>query len=107
MQQVLNERERLRIEYEMEIAQLGILLILPDISVHSGESQRAPAGIIRSTQPTDHTSDGAMQCVRDNLAFYRTPTEVNPARRHQYANKPYYLLRLAMTGSWNSRWRSS
>jgi len=26
---------------------------------------------------------------------------------HQYINKPYYLLRLAMTGSRNSRWRSS
>jgi len=26
---------------------------------------------------------------------------------HQYINKPYYLLRLAMTESRNSRWRSS
>jgi len=26
---------------------------------------------------------------------------------HQYMNKPYYLLRLAMTGSRNSRWQSS
>jgi len=26
---------------------------------------------------------------------------------HQYRNKPYYLLRLTMTGSRNSRWRSS
>jgi len=26
---------------------------------------------------------------------------------HQYINKPNYLLRLAMTGSRNSRWRSS
>jgi len=26
---------------------------------------------------------------------------------HQYINKPYYLLRLAMTGSRNSRWWSS
>jgi len=23
---------------------------------------------------------------------------------HQYINKPYYLLRMAMTGSRNSRW---